>query len=208
MKKKSFVAIVIAASSVAQLQAVNVAVNGGFETGDFTGWTQFINGTQTIVNTNPAEGTFAARSNNDVTPSASGLKQANVGVGLVTPGSPVTISFSYRGTVAVGGVVFAELFSELAGGGTSASEILSGGPLFPNANPETWTPFSITTNAGPDVSGGISLLLNATTGGDPSSLADIYFDDVKIEVVPEPSAALLGGLGGLLLLRRRRSAVK
>jgi hypothetical protein len=34
--------------------------------------------------------------------------------------------------------------------------------------------------------------------------ADFSFDNVLIQVVPEPSAALLGGLGALLLLRRRR----
>ncbi|OYV04763.1 MAG: hypothetical protein CFE26_15145, partial [Verrucomicrobiales bacterium VVV1] len=32
-----------------------------------------------------------------------------------------------------------------------------------------------------------------------------YIDDVRVTIVPEPSAALLGGLGMLALLRRRRN---
>jgi uncharacterized protein (TIGR03382 family) len=32
------------------------------------------------------------------------------------------------------------------------------------------------------------------------------FDNVRLELVPEPSAAMLGGVAGLVLLRRRRSA--
>lgn len=32
-----------------------------------------------------------------------------------------------------------------------------------------------------------------------------YYDNIKLEVVPEPSAALLGGLGMLALLRRRKT---
>ena len=34
--------------------------------------------------------------------------------------------------------------------------------------------------------------------------ADLSIDNVLVQVVPEPSAALLGGLGALMLLRRRR----
>ncbi len=52
------------------------------------------------------------------------IKQANRGIGLVNPGDEVTISFDYRGTTSAGGVIFAEFFSELSGGGTSKAEIL------------------------------------------------------------------------------------
>ena len=50
--------------------AVELAVNGGFETGDFTGWTQFPTGPgqQTIDNVNPSSGTYSARSPTTSTP--------------------------------------------------------------------------------------------------------------------------------------------
>jgi uncharacterized protein (TIGR03382 family) len=37
-----------------------------------------------------------------------------------------------------------------------------------------------------------------------SSYDIVGIDDLKIETIPEPGAALLGGLGMLALLRRRR----
>ena len=105
---------------------------------------------------------------------------------MVNPGDEVTIKFDMRGTASAGGVVFAELFSELTGGGTSAAEILGGGPLFPNADPEVWTSYEFTTNVGPDVSGGITLQLNAATGGDPSSVANIFFVHFRFDLQYSP----------------------
>ena len=35
---------------------------------------------------------------------------------------------------------------------------------------------------------------------------ETQFDNVRVELVPEPSAAMLGGVAGLVMLRRRRSA--
>ena len=157
-----------------------IAVNGGFETGDFTGWTQFASGTQNIITTNPSEGTYCAELNNTVLGSASIIKNANIGVGLVNPGDQITITFDARGSTAVGGVAFAEFFSELSGGGVSSSEILGGGPLALNADPNVWTSFSFTTNAGSDVSGGVTLQLTATTGGAAGSIADLFYDNVSI----------------------------
>jgi hypothetical protein len=40
--------------------------------------------------------------------------------------------------------------------------------------------------------------------GVASTAADFSIDNVLVQVVPEPSAALLGGLGALMLFRRRR----
>ena len=158
--------LVLTASAASAATTVELAVNGGFETGTFSGWTQFPNsGTQAISSVNPASGGFSANLDAVTKPGDSLIKQANVGIGLVSPGDVISISFDYRGVTADGGVIFAEFFSELAGGGTSATEILSGGPLFPNADPNTWTNFSTTAIAGPDVSGGVTLQLKAANGG-------------------------------------------
>jgi hypothetical protein len=197
--------------SAGAAQAVNVAVNGGFETGDFTGWTQFPSGTQTVGSFAPTEGAFAANLFNNNPASASLIKNANVGVGVVAPNSAFTVTFDARGSTAVGGVAFAEFFSELSGGGTSASEILGGGPLALNADPAVWTSFSFSGTTGPDVSGGVTLQLTATTGGATGSLADIFYDNIVIDVtaVPIPAAVWLFGSGlvGLVgVARRKRKA--
>ena len=185
--------------------AVNLAVNGGFETGDFSGWQTFPSGTQPVGGFDPTEGSFAARLFNDVPASASLIKNANIGVGVVTPGAMLEISFDARGATAAGGVAFAELFSEIAGGGTSASQILGGGPLALNADPAVWTSFTFMAMAGPDVSGGITIQLAAITGADPSSVSDIYFDNLQVRVVPVPAAVWLfaSGLGVFGWLKRR-----
>ena len=160
---------------------VDVADNGGFETGDFTGWEQtLINGTQTVGAFDPTEGAFAANLNNDVLATASLIKNANKGIGVVNPGDNITVSFDARGSAEVGGVAFAELFSELTGGGTSASVILGGGPLALDPDPNVWTSFEFFEIAGTDVSGGLTLQLNATTGGAAGSFSNIFFDNIKI----------------------------
>ena len=94
------------------------------------------------------------------------MKNANIGIGVVEPDVTVTISFDARGSLGVGGVAFAEFFSEIDGGGTSSSVILGGAPLALNADPDVWTHFSFTTTTGPDVSGGVTLQLTATTSPD------------------------------------------
>jgi hypothetical protein len=205
------VALALFAAS-AQAATVELTTNGGFETGTFSGWAQFPNasGTQTIVTTNPSSGTYAAFLDPVTKPGDNLIKQANVGIGLVNPGDVVTISFDYRGTASAGGVIFAEFFSELSGGGTSAAEILTGGPLFPNADPNVWTTYSGTAIAGPDVSGGVTLQLKAGNGGDPNSLAQIYFDNasmtIDVAAVPVPAAVWLFGSGlvGLVGVARRK----
>ncbi|WP_242092426.1 T9SS type A sorting domain-containing protein [Aestuariivivens sediminicola] len=167
----------------------DIAVNGGFETNDFTGWTQFTNGTQGITDINPSEGTYCAELNNNVPASASLIKNANVGIGTAVGDQEVTITFDARGTTADGGVAFAELFSEIDGGGVSKSEILGGGPLALDPDSNVWKNFSFTTTLGSDVSGGVTLQLSATTGGAGTSSAHLFYDNVKITLTDQgPSA--------------------
>ena len=163
----------------------NLAVNGDFETGDFSCIEQFLGaGTQSITTTNPQAGTFAANLNVTVPDTDTTIKFANLTPGEFTEGETIHISFDMRGSVQPGGVVFAEFFSEIAGGGTSMTEILFGGPIFPAADPATWTNFRTTTVTGSDTTGGVSLQLKALSGA--GNLSDIYFDNVCVSKSPCP----------------------
>ena len=162
-----------------------LAVNGGFETGDLSDWAQFPANAadpneQTVVMTNPKSGTYAGRINNTTPGTASIIKQANLMP--VSIGQTATVSFSARGSFGVGGVAFAEFFTELAGEGVSSSQILGGGPLGLNADANVWTDFTFDIAITTDVSGGITLQLTGTTGGDGASFADVYYDDISIVV--------------------------
>ena len=190
-------------------QAIELAVNGGFETGDFTGWSQFPTGPgqQTVSAVNPSAGTFSGNIFNDVDASASLIKQANLAAGQLTPGQAITISFDARGGGLDGGVAFAELFSEISGGGTSASILLGGAPLALDADPNVWKTFNFNETLGPDVSGGATLQLTSTTAAIPTSEMDVWYDNVSITVdslIPEPSTFALCCMAGLALASRRR----
>ena len=162
---------------------VDLAVNGGFETGDFTGWAQFPSGPgqQTII-TPGASGDYAACIENAVSTSGSVIKNNNLAAGLVTPGVSVTITFDARGGGAAGGVAFAEFFSEIDGGGVSSSLLLGGAPLALDADPAVWKSFSFTVMAGPDVSGGLTVQFAAVTGADPSSTMLLCVDNLQVLV--------------------------
>jgi beta-glucanase (GH16 family) len=162
-----------------------LAVNGGFESGDLSDWAQFPANAadpneQTVVMTNPRSGAYAGRIHNTTPGTASIIKQANRMP--VSIGQTATVSFSARGSFGVGGVAFAEFFTELAGEGTSSARILGGGPLGLNADANVWTDFSFDIDITADVSGGITLQLTSTTGGDAASFADVYYDDISIVV--------------------------
>ena len=192
----------IALATAAASGQIELTTNGGFENGTTSDWEYFPTPTSTFNVTADADGSmFAAELFNDSPASAAVIKQANIGIGQVTAGQEVTITFSAKGSFAAGGVAFAEFFSELDGGGTSSAEILGGGPL---AVTSEWQTFTFTTFAGPDVSGGITLQLTATTGGAPGSTAVVFYDNVSVTIIPTPGAAATLGLAGLFCARRRR----
>ena len=184
---------------------LQLTTNGGFETGDTSGWQSFpstgssFSAQSSIV----FEGSFAGLLDNPTGTSAAVIKQANLGIGMLQANQDVTISFWAQGSAANGGVHFAEFFTEIDGGGASSSTILGGGPLFLT---NTWTQYQFTVNTGSnDISGGVTLQFAAVTGGDQGSTSTFFIDNVSVSVVPEPtSAILLGGAGLGLMLRRRR----
>lgn len=169
---------VTAGLTSATAAAQNLAVNGDFETGDVSGWQDFPSPSSTFTVTSDANsGGFAGRIFNDFAPSAGLVKQANVGAGVVNNSASVTISFAAKGEGMNGGVAFAELFTELAGGGVSSAELLSGGPL---ALTSSWQNFSFTTTGGPDAAGGLTLQFVAVTGAVAGSQMELFIDDVVI----------------------------
>ena len=200
---KSSLATFAIAGLAVSASAMELTTNGGFETGDFTGWSLFDNGTTQFVTTdNPSTGSFAGALENSIPATPSIIKQANIGIGIVQAGDLIRVKFDARGDAAAGGVAFAEFFSELDGGGTSKSDILGGGPLELTSD---WQSFSFDVTAGPDVSGGVTLQLAAITGADSASVSNAYFDNASVEVVPEPATMTLLGLGALAALRRRKN---
>jgi hypothetical protein len=189
------------ASMIASVSAAELTANGGFETGDTSGWVSFPTAGSTFNITNDASaGLFAAELFNPTGTSGAVVKQANVGVGIVNPGEQVFISFDAKGSSAEGGVAFAEFFSEIAGGGVSAAGILGGGPL---ALTNAYQSFNFTAIAGPDVSGGVTLQFAAVTGAAPGSVIVLFIDNVSVRSIPEPATLATLAFGSLALLRRR-----
>jgi hypothetical protein len=194
---------ILAAASTA-MGGIELTTNGGFEAGDTSGWQYFATPASTfgVDSTSPYAGGFNGNLENLTEGSAALIKQANMGIGLVNPGDEITISFWAKNINGVGGVNFAEFFSEVDGGGVSSSQILGGAPLFASAT--EWTFYQFTTFAGPDVSGGVTLQFTATTGAVIGSTSQLLIDDVSVTVIPAPGAMALLGLGGLMAGRRRR----
>ena len=111
------------------------------------------------------------------------IKQANLGfdeeeVLTIEPNSEVTVSFAMRGGLSgETGAVFAELLSEVDGGGLSKIELLGDAPIFPT---DEWVTYSFVVTTGDDVSGGITLQLKAECAAVERCSVDAYFDDVSI----------------------------
>lgn len=210
----ALLSIAVSAMFAGSASALDIAVNGGFETGDFSGWTIFPSGAGALTIVSPGAyglSTFAADLNNTFPGSADLIKNANIGVGVVTANAPVTVEFDAKGNFGPGGVAFAELFSELAGGGVSKTQLLGGAPLHPDGvgigiNFD-WTHFVFSTTTGSDVSGGLTVQFNSATGAFEGSTSELFVDNLRVTIADVPEPTGLGLVAGALpILARRRRA--
>ena len=165
-----------------------LVVDGGFEAAGSSGlqppWFVFENGgTVSVSNANNNGGVYSARLQADASAGTSFpiLKIERVGVGSVTGGESVTVSFDVIDvdTAGVGKTFVAELFTEMAdppGGATN--EILLGGYDLTTS----WQTRVFDTTLGPDAAGGVSLLFKADCGGNTSCTMDVFIDNVSIVI--------------------------
>lgn len=170
--------------STASRADVNLLVNGGFETGDFTGWTQFgdtsFSGVDSFA---PEEGVFAAFFG-PIDPG--GISQTITTV----PGVGYHITFWLQSEADVNGES-APNFFEFDWGGIPEL-ILTDVP----ANPYTLYSFTLPATS-------TSTTLTFTFQNLPA-----FWDFDNASVIPEPGSLALVTLGGALVafLRRRRGA--
>ncbi len=163
-----------------------VTFNGDFERGDLVGWEDFtvpIDGqTFEVIDESPFSGNFHGKLDNQKLASGAVIKQANVGIGLVEPGQVADISFWARAEWGVGGVFFAQFFSEQDGGGVSKEDTYTLFSPNPADSPADWTFFNFTTGLGPDVAEGVTLQFVSATGGAAGSFATLEIDDVSVVI--------------------------
>ena len=198
-------------AGAAQAAFQDIAVNGGFETGNFSGWAQYPSGgtTQSIITTNPSSGTYAANLNIPVGAGAVNnvLKQERLldGTGLLSAGDVISYSFDVRGSAADGGVLFLENFCE-------TDSVLCGQSLDVINATTDWQTVTGDFVLGAGVTA-YTLQFAAVCGASNTCTTDYYFDNVSViadvSAVPVPAAVWLFGSGllGLVGVARRKKAL-
>ena len=160
----------------------NLASNGGFETGDATGWMLFQNGgSAALDNTTSNDGTWSGKLATGG-PSNPAFKQERIGAGTVKAGDVVQIKFDHKGAVVQPGAVFNVLLFGEGSGGASFTHVFNPAPALSGS----WTTFTgkYTIPAGTDVSSGISFLIEAVCGGDAGCSVSANIDNVSVILNP------------------------
>jgi len=161
--------------------AGEIAVNGGFETGDFSGWAVYKNGGAIdAITTEPSSGTYSAKL---FASAATGLnptlKQERKAAGTLAVGDKVKITFDYKGALTgESGMYSIQSFVEAAEGVNQVVNIT----VNPTASWQTYT--TTYTVAAGDISGGITLEFVAVCGGVPGCSSTLYIDNASIIINP------------------------
>lgn len=164
----------------------NLLNNGGFETGDFTGWTQSPKNDLVYVDTYPQEGNYAALFQN--------------------PTDPVTIGQTVTGLNANGMYSWSFYSANDTAGDNSFNALFNGHNFVALTNQpvSSYTLYSGTVQA--SSAGSVTIAFDAHNG--PGTF---YLDNVSLAAVPEAAtwAMMLGGFGlvGVTMRRRASSAI-
>jgi hypothetical protein len=168
-------------NSAGSVGGSELAVNGDFETGDFTGWTQFpsANTTQEIV----VDATTSSNVARLFIPVVAGgvnnvLKQQRLldGEGVFSPGDIIEISFDVRGEPGEG-ILFVKSVCETAAGTCGDKLHNNGGPFVPAG----WANYTDTFTLGDGVSG-YTLEFAAVCGATGTCTAEYFIDNVSIKI--------------------------
>ncbi len=198
----------------------STTLSDGGITQSITGWTRFIINGNAVVAWNPTATEFTGAAGAGTPTGALGTNVLSVtalsanqaaGVTQILTGTTLAAGETYTMTVAIGDWKDQVPLRWTLGIGTSS--MATGTYLNSNSGNgltnDAFTDFSVQyvatgfeSQLGEDIK--ITLRADFDGSGGAGAIATA-FDNVRFDVIPEPSTALLGGLGLLALLRRRRA---
>jgi hypothetical protein len=205
--------------------AANILQNGGFETADATtstgaaDWTSVIGAAPGTVGSASlvVDPTNAHSGNNYLQISATGLDMVgganvqainNTPLGSVTPNLTYTLTLYAKGAFQPGDVAnFALNFLDSSGNVIGGSGVSTGNFASIGSGYTLYTESAMAPANASAAQANLSLTSGAITGTGPGTLS---IDDVAISApggaTPEPATLAILGIGGVALLRRKRTA--
>lgn len=187
MNTKFTVLAILLCALGASAQSTDLAINGGFETGTFTGWTatQGVPVSSGTIVSPGNNSNFAARVDVVGFLATFTLQTDNLGAGIVVPGETVTVTLDVRGLASTNQSPRADFLS-IDAGGIALAESLGTIPLDPN--PSLWTTVSYTTTAAADVTGGIGFRITVIGFTAPNDHVEVDNVSVVIGNAPYPGS--------------------